>query len=41
MGEMLVCEVNAASKSELLELKEPNGPRGEVEKARSGLDLNV
>jgi len=36
MGEMLICEVDAASKSELLGLKKPNGPEGEVQKARSG-----
>jgi len=41
MGEMLVCGVNAASKSGLLELKKPNGPRGEVQKDRSGLGFNV
>jgi len=41
MGEMLVCEMKAASKSGLLKLEKPNGARAEVQKARSGLGLNV
>jgi len=34
-------EVKAASRSRLLELKKMNGPRGEAQKAQSGLGLNV
>ena len=36
MDGVLTCEVNAASRSRLLGLKRPNGPKGEVKKARSG-----